>query len=37
MSPDEHHAIMSLMRYATLLLGLNFAGRIVVLVLRHIS
>ena len=37
MSPDEHQAIMSMMKFVTVLLALNFAGKIVVVVLRHIS
>jgi hypothetical protein len=37
MRPDEYYAIMSILKYASVLLALNFAGRIVVLVVRHIS
>jgi len=37
MHPDEFRAIVSLMRYAMVLLGLNFVGHIVFVTWRHFS
>jgi hypothetical protein len=37
MRPDEAYAIMSILRYASVLMALNYAGKIVVLFARHLS
>jgi hypothetical protein len=35
MHPDLHHAIISIMKYGSLVLALNFAGKIAVFAVRH--
>jgi len=37
MHPDEFRAIVSLVKYGSILLGLNYAGHIAVLTWRHFS
>ena len=36
MHPDLHHAIMSIMKYGSLVLALSFAGKIAVFAARHL-
>jgi hypothetical protein len=35
MHPDLHHAILSIMKYGSLVLALSFAGKIAVFAVRH--
>jgi len=36
MHPDLHHAIMSIMKYGSVVLALSFAGKIAVFAVRHL-
>jgi hypothetical protein len=35
MHPDLHHALLSIMKYGSLVLALSFAGKIAMFAVRH--